>query len=264
MKFFKSLLPLVAATTFLSQAHAATVVYGAQHFAKDGSNTSILNNSGDVLAAVNFGPAVARTGPFTNANPNPATTINGIVFTAVSGAAAITNSSLGGSITYSLNTAGIDSNRQSAVDYTAAASLYSLVYDVARTGGNGTPMVLSFSGLNIGTAYSVQMVFSADNLNGNVNDRSLYVTTSPPAGTGTPPASGYDLNYGPTSGPGLLTATFTADSATQTFTLSNINEGNQRVSLAGFVLASNQVIPEPGSCALVALASVIGIGRRRR
>lgn len=245
----KTLLTLCAAAAVLtSGAHAATVTYTAANFAADGSNASILANNGTVVSAVNFSTDPVRNGTFSATNPDPNVTINGIAFTPAPGTAA---GGLTGSF-YSVNSAGLDNDRDSNVSYATAPMLDGLVYDVIRTNGNGVGMVFNLTNLVIGQPYQVQFIFSASD-----GARRLYLTSQADADLA---GANNILAYGTTGGAGLLTGTFTADSATQTFNFWNTNTGSQRVSVAGFVL---QTVPEPGTAAL-GLLGVLPMFRRRR
>lgn len=238
----------------LAAAHAATVSYSTATFQQDGSNVSILSNSGTLLGAVNFsnGP---RTGTFDANNPDPNVTVNGITFTAVNGAVAGVGGTLSG-VGYVTGNgggapAGLDTNRPSNVSFAAAPSLYGLVYDVIRSDSNANPLTFNLTNLQAGTVYQVQFIFSASDA-----ARRLYLdsTSAAAAGAGI-------LTYGTGSGPGLLTGTFTADAATQNFTFYNTNAGGQRVSLAAFTLS---VVPEPSGSALAGLGALLWLARRRR
>jgi MYXO-CTERM domain-containing protein len=243
------LLLCAAAMAFASGAHAANVTYTTANFAGDGSNASILANNGTVVSAVNFSTDPVRNGTFSATNPDPNVTVNGIAFTAAPGTA---SGGLTGSF-YSVNSAGLDNDRDSNVSYATAPMLDGLVYDVIRTGSNGTGMVFNLTNLTIGQPYQVQFIFSASD-----GARRLYLTSQADADLA---GATNILTYGTTNGAGLLTGTFTADAATQTFNFWNTNTGSQRVSVAGFVL---QTVPEPGVTALGLLGALPMLRRRRR
>lgn len=245
----KTLLTICAAAAALTAgAHAASVSYTTANFAGDGSNTSILAKTGTVVTAINFSTDPVRSGTYSATNPDPNVTINGIAFTGAPGTAA---GGLTGSF-YSVNSAGLDNDRDSNVSYATAPMLDGLVYDVIRTSGNGVGMVFNLTNLTIGQAYQVQFIFSASDA-----ARRLYLTSQADADLA---GATNILSYGTTNGAGLLTGTFTADATTQAFNFWNTNTGSQRVSVAGFVL---QAVPEPGS-AVLGLLGILPMFRRRR
>lgn len=248
----KTSLILFSATFALSHlAQGAVATYTTANFASDGSNVSILAKNGTVVSAVNFTTDPLRVGPFTATNPDPSVTVNGIAFTATAGTNA---AGLTGSF-YSVNSAGLDIDRDSNLSYATSPMLDSLAYDVIRTSGNGVGMVFNLTNLTIGQPYQVQFIFSASDA-----ARRLYLTSQADADLG---GATNILTYGTTNGAGLLTGTFTADAATQTFNFWNTNTGSQRVSVAGFVLQTLPV-PEPGAAALGLLGFLPVFRRRRR
>ncbi|MES2706631.1 MAG: hypothetical protein V4726_08520 [Verrucomicrobiota bacterium] len=250
MNIKTSLILFSAGLALSSAVHAASVTYTTGNFASDGSNASILAKNGTVVSAINFTTDPPRTGPFTATNPDPSVTVNGIAFTATPGTSA---GGLTGSF-YSVNSAGLDIDRDSNLSYATSPMLDSLAYDVIRTGGNGAGMVFNLTNLTIGQPYQVQFIFSASDA-----ARRLYLTSQADANLA---GSNNILAYGVTNGAGLLTGTFTADAATQTFNFWNTDTGSQRVSVAGFVLQSLPV-PEPGAAAL-GLLGFLPMFRRRR
>ncbi len=194
-----------------------------QVLANNGSN---LNNSGFLVTAVNFSTNPVRSAPFdVNTDPNPAVTLNGITFTPLP--------AVGGSNSfYNTNANILDSNRTSGVS--SAQPIYGLLFDAAvalnQPVGGDHELNLNLTNLTPGHNYRVQMVFSSD------GNRQVDVTSDM--------VSSAVLNYGPTNGPGLITANFTATGTTQTFTTNKTFAGNPP-QLSGFVLHDLTAAPPP-------------------
>jgi len=240
MKTFPFLLAFISSAGLVS---ASPVLFTSANFPQLGGDYSILDASGAILEAPSFTSSPLRAAPYFLTNPNPTATLNGIVFTPVPYVANVSGAY------YTTNGAGVDNGRTSGTDYVTSNDLYDLSYDVLRTGNNDTNLTVNLQNLAIGQPYKVQFIFSADNLGGSRTDRQVKVA----AGAFTPTVSwntsgtGSDglsdlLTYGPTSGVGLVTAVFTADSTSELFTmLSNTTfsgQGNSRVSLAGMVIST--------------------------
>lgn len=255
-----------------SVSSAAVVSFSSSVISPTDTTGSFLDNSGTVLSAVSFGSA--RTGPFTynaptaTSNPDPAPTLNGITFVSTAGAINPTGTyfalgqSGGGNM-------GYDSGRFSNVSYTNQA-LFGLVYDVARSSANNIRLTLNLNSLTVGASYQLQMIFSEINTadsNTTPADRNVQIAAgtfttgaNQQSGTGSDGTS-TTYAYGPTSGARVVTATFTADNATEAFTfLSGTENGNSRVSLAGIVISQ---VPE-ASTSMLAAAGVAALAFSRR
>lgn len=261
---------LLAATS----AEGAVVTFTSTVISPTDASGSFLNTSGTLLDAISFGQA--RTSPYTYnspgtaSNPNPAPTLNGVTFVSTLGSTTLGDSYY--SITQSGGTGalGYDTGRFSNVSYTNQ-SLFGLVYDVLRTGSNDGRMTLSLNNLIAGQAYQVQMIFSTDNTadsNTSPADRTVQIAAGAfTQGSTTQSGVGADgtsvvYSYGPTTGAIDVTATFTADNASEALNLlSNTTGGNSRVSLAGLVISE---VPEASTSTLVvgALASLAFLRRR--
>lgn len=276
----KYLVPIALSLCVAGSAFASSVSFTTSLIDPNDPGT-FLNNNGSVMAAVNFG--VSRSAPYTynaptaSSNPDPNVTLNGITFTPTAG---VINPS---GLYYSIAavggggpTTGYDTGRFSTVSYQNTA-LYGLVYDVLRTGGNDQRLTLSLNNLVIGQDYQLQMIFSelnnADQPSNNPADRNVQVSAGAfTQGSDTQHGTGADgdtafLAYGGTSGARLITASFTADSTSELFSLlSGTTGGFSRVSLAGFVLSNITPVPEPSTYALLAFggAAVVFFARRKK
>lgn len=210
-------------------ASAATVSWSSkENLSSTGSD---LDNSGTILAAINFS---------TSKSPS---TINGISFAV--------NNSLNGSGTYwdldlNTNRSGWDPNRISYETYYgtgawATFDLGSLIDDVIYMYTDaGEVHNLVIQNLTVGSEYRLQVVFEqAGNRDGQLR-----------SGTDSPV-----VNYGANKGAALITAEWTADGPTQTF-----RQITHSGSVAGFVLTA---IPEPSSLAVASLG-LLGLAVRRR
>jgi len=272
----KYLAPVAVCLCTASLSFAATVNFSSAVI--DPSNTgSFLDNSGAFMEAVKLG--TARTGPYTynaptaSSNPNPNVTLNGITFTSSAGSVNPSGSFYSLASVTGGATLGYDTGRFSNVS-SVNQSLYGLVYDVLRTGGNNQRLTLNLKNLTIGASYELQLVLSelntADNPASNMSDRNVMVSagaftqsTDEQHGAGADGNIGF-LGYGPTTGARLVTATFTADSSTELFSLlSGSTGGNSRVALAGFVISQ---VPEPSTYAMMLLGAVglAKLGRRSK
>lgn len=237
---------------FVSTLQAASVSYTAANFAGNGSNTSILENTGTLVTAVNFSTSPIRSGPFSATNPDPNVTINGVTFTPTQGTNAL--GLIGAN--YTVNSSGLDVDRDSNVSWADAPALDGLVYDVIRTDDNGKGMVFTLTNLIPNQEYRTQFIFSASDA-----ARRLYLTSQADADlAGNTNILSYGTGAASALGAGLLGGTFTADAATQTFNFFNTNAPAQRVSLAGFTL---HAIPEPGILPL-GLTALLPLLRRHR
>ncbi|WP_234047370.1 hypothetical protein [Luteolibacter pohnpeiensis] len=232
-------------------ANAATVSFSASSI--DPSSTDFLDTSGTVLSAVNFAPANSET--YSSTNPDTAVTLSGITFTPVS-----TTSAASGTY-FTTNSSNRDSNRISNVTYDNT-ELYGLVYYGLITGSNSTNMQFNLTNLTVGQSYLVQFIYSCSG-NRPIQLAAGTFSVGSVATSGTGSDGNSDVySYGETNGALLLTATFTADSTTELFTmLSNTTGSNSRVTLSGFVISE---IPEPSVALLGALGGLALISRRRR
>lgn len=228
----------VIACLGLTQQGEAAVIFGTnQVLANDGSN---LDNLGTLVTAVNFSSNPVRTGPFSSSNPDPAVTLNGIGFTPTPWN--------GSNPFFSTNASVADSNRASGVP--SNEPIYGLVYDATVKTGT-RELDLALIGLTVGDDYRLQMIFSSD------GNRAVDVTSD-----GVTSAL---LSYGSPSGPGLVTASFTASSSTQSFVTFLGVGGAGAPQLSGFVLHNTAVaVPEPSSTALLGLGGIALMLRRRR
>ena len=187
--------------------------------------------SGNVVTAINF---YDPNDPTSSATPNP--TINGVTFTG----AAYNASSL--AYTFTPNSGGIDNNRAGGVSTTDA--VYPLVYSgvYAYVGES-----LAVNNLKIGHTYSLQLIFdSSDSRASNATDGTVTSATIF------------------TPGPGFITDTFTATSATETVTI-NPSQNGYPDEFSGFVLADS--VPEPStwvaSVILAGMGSLVLVRRHR-
>lgn len=147
-------IPVVVAILLSAAAFskAATVTFTSGHFSQTGSDYSLLDNSGTILAAVNFSTNPVRSGTYSSTNPDPNVSLNGISFAPT--AYTVTSGTY-----YQTNATGIDTDRTSGTSYSSSSSLYGLAYDVARTGSNDTNLTLNLQNLTIGNTYQVQFIF---------------------------------------------------------------------------------------------------------
>lgn len=192
----------------------------------DGSN--IVN--GNVVTAINF---YDPNDPTSSATPNP--TINGVKFTGV----AYNASSLAYTFTVNQGAGGIDDNRAGGVATTDA--VYPLVYSgVYAYAGES----LAVNNLTIGHTYSLQLFFDSYD-----PDIPGYLRASNATDGAVTSATIF------TPGPGFITDTFTATSATETVAI-NPSLNGYPDEFSGFVLADS--VPEPSTWVMSLLLAGIG------
>ncbi|RYD74587.1 MAG: PEP-CTERM sorting domain-containing protein, partial [Verrucomicrobiaceae bacterium] len=207
-------------------------------------------SGGQLLNAVNFTLAG-------QAAPTRTPLINGIQFTPVDVTGATSYSGTGFELTGLPNTTLIhDGNRTSGVANTA--EIYPLIYNAVVSpvqGGTPAASVLRFtiSGLTIDQEYVVQFVFSSD-------AASRQVTLMDNIGSSSTPGTSGNISYGTTNGPQVVTGTFTADAATQSYDVVATVSAT-RVQFSGFTV---QAVPEPSTVGLLTLGAGMVLGFRRR
>jgi len=176
------------------------------------SSGSDLDNSGTILAAINFSTSKS------------ASTINSISFTV--------NNSLTGSGTYwALNTSsGWDTARMQYQSYYPTAepptfALGSLIDDVIYTyTDSGQVQTVTMQNLTVGHQYKMQLVFAA----GGNRSGQLWSGGS----------TSSSVSYGGSAGAAMITASWTAATTTRTF-----QQLTHAGCMAGFVLSDVTVVP---------------------
>ena len=245
-----SLALLVAGTV-----SAATITWGpAVDLTLSGTEVS---TSGTLVQALNFG-----RGPNSSAFD---TTINGVDFTGLVNGNTSNLWADPSSGNFSANTQNVGGSYSGLATYSTLLSTWLFSTDAARN-------TVTLSGLTSGQEYLVQL-FMADSR-----------TNQPQFATRFPVIDDGEANeftgpvYGTNGGVGfVINGTFTADGATQTFTINNYNPGDNPGDPAtqlGFQLNAYQIraVPEPatigllgaaGAGLMLALRRVRGAFRRR-
>ncbi len=173
-----------------------------------------------------------------------------------------------------LNFNGSFNNPENVDCYQVAASAANVGLNAILDGQNwGGAAPLTVTGLTVGQQYQVQLMLSDDRTS-FLNARNYAVSDSNSA----PGAADIEFGYHSTRGGGvpvgapvgavdakIFTATFTADGTTQDFYTWLYENATHGASNAGSQVNAIQlrVVPEPASFALLGLAGLAGLRRRR-
>ena len=209
---------------------------------KDTTPTAAEVVNTDVIAAVNWGMAGTGKGGAV------AVTINGVDF--VTSTTAITTGSVAINDTYGTVAEGkvniVISGVRGFPTWDAQngdsgdAGLDTLFSSLGVNNSDKVLTVFNFSDLNIGQEYSFQLFESSG------NQATRTGTLSQTTGTPTDLLSWNDA----ADGQSIITATWTADSATEQLTWTGSTDANAESSLNGFTFAQ---IPEPATIGVVAV-----------
>jgi hypothetical protein len=232
---------LVAGMVAAGTASAATITWGPTAVPLTEAGTEV-STSGTLVQALNFGRGTSSDFD---------TTINGVPFTGFANAA-------GTWIDPSSGTFSANSNTVVTPGYSGLGT-YDLLLDGWLGSGGSTRNSVTLSGLSIGQEYLVQLFLADSRTIGNPS-RSTYF----------PVIDVGEANefIGPTYGSNnrngfVINGTFTADGASQSFTINNDNAAF--ATPAGFQLNAYQIraVPEPATIGLLGAAAGLMLALRR-
>lgn len=237
MYYGRMFMSIAAAAALATSVKAAPIV--TSQLTNDESK--IINTGGAVIAAVNFGSQQVA-GPSGSHGMTQTVDINGIVHQ-------VASASNGGDGADLISNVTTNSTFDGNFRYTAAGSvgytgdLRNLIAGIAGVPSPG-PLTVDVSGLTSGVTYLFQGYWEA-----NAENQVISVTFE-----GTDTLTGISGNGMAT----VISYEFTASDNTLNVSLSK-TAGSDSLWLQGFSL---QVVPEPGSMALIALGGLMFLRRR--
>jgi hypothetical protein len=236
---------------------AATIIAGTAEAAVISWNVVGLTDATQVSTSGTF-----KEGLFfrNTSTTTPTTTeINGVTFTrlGVTGNVNPSTASSGGH--FSTNSTGISNTTM----YSGGLPLYSDLLATQIFGSDVLRNTVTLSSLTNGQAYHVQLFF-ADNRTGAVETRQPVIDygtvnefdSAPTYGANPPKPNGFVIN-----------GTFTADAASQTFTINNVDTSTTPRTLQGFQLNAYQLravpVPEPATIGMLGAGAGLLLFLRR-
>lgn len=240
--YTKAVVALAAATALTDAANAATITWGAA--------TELVSNADLISGAIS---TVGVNGG------NDVVTINGVTYEAYAGPdyGQFTADVASLTTTYENQAGGFSGDIGIYSPDTGDAGLNSLLDTQLYDTTNGTGSITVTFNTVIGAEYRFQLMGLADD-RGDFNTR----TTSPDGGT-TSLLRFADLDSDTVSHVTYSIGSFTADSSTQSITITGGNGSSGGFS--GLIIAQDTAaVPEPSSTALLGLGGLALILRRRK
>ncbi len=229
---------LVAVTVIVGDAEAAVISWNVVNLTAAGTEVS---TSGTQVQALNFGRGVSS---------DFNTTINGVLFTGFANGDATLNTFPSPTLPpFSANSTGVSGDV-----YTAPPGLtgYDLLLSNQIFSSDLTRNTVTLSNLTSGQAYQVQLFF------GDTRTTTTVPLRKPVIDYGLTNEFNGAPTYGTASGNGfVINGTFTADAATQTFTINNVDTSTTPGTLQGFQLNAYQLraVPEPATIGVLGAAA---------
>lgn len=199
------------------------------------------------------------------------TTVNGVTFAAGAFPTNLsTNTTTIGSVgfsenqgsLYSFNTLGTGSGA-----FSGLSAAYQALLSTAGTSNQPNTLSLTLNGLTAGQSYKIQWWLNNSSLQVDTSNGFAFMSTSATAGN----AITLSANVGAASGNlgQFVTGTFTASGSSAVIALNGVgsyNLLNNRPMINALQLRDVTPVPEPGTYALGAIASVViaGLNRRRK
>lgn len=243
MRAYAIQLVLLVSFSSLSSLDAATIAFSSAQTINDDAD---ITTTGTLVYGYTYGASV---------------TVNGQAFTTTNSFTAI-GSDLTMTFTGSSSNA-FDPTSGTPDPYNSISANYkSLLQGGAFAGPNAT---VSFNNLTIGQDYQFQFWINDSRGTGNPNSNGRGESISNVGGFGA-----VALDYNTTNAAGglgqFVIGTFTADATTQAFELAGFRETGSTATSASAQMSAIQLraVPEPSHLALLGLASITAILRRRR
>ena len=243
----KKIINTLIGFTIAGAAQAATISWNSANLTSL-TGTEVSTN-GTFVQALNFGGGTSST--------DWDTTINGVAFTGLASGGTNNVFDNPASGNFSANSNRVIPSSNDA--YTTGLAVYDTLLSGFLFDSSATDFrTVTLSGLTTGQEYLVQLFLGDDR--STVGSKAIIIDQ----GTGNEYRSfTYTLDANDANGI-VINGTFTADAATQAFTMNNVNTSTE--ALTGLQLNAYQLraIPEPTAVTLMGLGVVPLLLRRRR
>lgn len=253
-KQLTSTLALTGLALLTADANAATVTWQSSVDMYQGSTTeSFVNTTGTTAVALNASG---------DTSGDEDVTVNGVAFTGAGNGVAVGGA---GSETITINGGSDNVGSFGDGEFSSNGAIFNLI-----KGAIFEVDSVTLSGLTVGNQYLIQIFTNDARTSRNTNSVVGFDgTASSPLGTSQLNNSSPVDNTGIQAGDSIL-ATFTADSATQSFDVfgsgnggASFSQGAGQAQINAIQLRDLGPVPEPGSLALLSLGGLL-IARRRR